>query len=110
MKNFVTNIKLFFNSLNLEALFWLTALLFLAVLPSTGTAHFTICPAANLGIDWCPGCGLGSSISLFFNGKFIESALMHPFGIPAVLILSARIISLVEENITNVYLKNKEWK
>jgi len=83
----------------LEALVWLAGLLLLAT--SDGTAHFTLCPLQNMGWDFCPGCGLGKSITLLFQGKFHASLQAHPLGIFAVIILSFRII-----NLTKHYLRN----
>jgi hypothetical protein len=89
----------FFNSL--EALIWLVALTALATVSISGT-HFTLCPLSNLGFQYCPGCGLGHSISMIFHGQFIESLQMHPFGFPAIGLLSWRIVS-VFRNSMRVY-------
>ncbi len=78
-----------------EALIWLSGLLILATL-DTGNGHITLCPLANAGLSFCPGCGLGRSIALFFDGRFTESVKMHPLGIFAVIVLSFRIINLTK--------------
>jgi hypothetical protein len=82
-----------------EAIVWIIGLLTLALI-DPGTNHFSICPISNLGFDFCPGCGLGRSISLLFRGEFMESFAAHPLGIFAVIILTYRIIQL-----TKNYLK-----
>lgn len=82
-----------------EALIWLTGLVLLASVPPEA-AHFSICPIANLGFDFCPGCGLGRSVSLLFHGRLAESFSAHPFGIFAVIVLTYRIF-----NLTRGYLK-----
>jgi hypothetical protein len=83
----------------LEALIWFFGLITLALI-SPDAGHFTICPLSNLGFDFCPGCGLGHSISLLFRGEFAKSFAAHPLGIFAVIILTYRIIHL-----TKNYLK-----
>lgn len=82
----------------LEALCWLAGLLSLA-LSDSAPSHFTLCPLKNMGVDFCPGCGLGRSITLFFHGQFIDSLHAHPMGIFAVIVLSFRIISLTKQHI-----------
>lgn len=80
----------FAKALNLEALIWITALVFLA-LNSPGCNHFTLCPIKNLGFTFCPGCGLGQSISYLFRLDFINSFHSHPLGFFAFIILLNRI-------------------
>lgn len=77
-----------------EAYIWIAGLTILAFInPYCGT-HFTICPFHNLGFKYCPGCGLGHSISYLFHGDIRASIECHILGIPAVLILVYRIIYL----------------
>ena len=86
--------------LSFELLFWVAALLLLATTSTSSlTAHqdFSFCPLANLGITWCPGCGIGRSISLLLHGQLQESLSMHWFGIPALLILLYRIFILFKQ-------------
>ena len=82
-----------------ELLVWVTGLLLLAFIDTNG--HFTLCPLKNAGWYFCPGCGLGRSISLFFNGDLTASLEAHPLGIFAVIILSFRIL-----NLTKLYVQN----
>ncbi len=79
---------------NLEAIIWLSALAWLALLDSAGETHFTFCPLQNLGVDWCPGCGLGRAVSCALHGQLAESLRHHMLGIPAIVILGARITAL----------------
>lgn len=102
MNALTLNIKHFIRTANPEVFIWLFALILLTFLPVNTSSHFTICPVANLGIDWCPGCGLGRSISLFFRGDLVNSFNAHPLGIPAVIILSGRVISLIKNSITRL--------
>jgi hypothetical protein len=83
---------------NLEAFIWLIALISLAFHDPTA-AHYSLCPLKNLGIGFCPGCGLGHAISHFFHGELLLSLEAHPLGIIAVILLSYRIISIFRKNI-----------
>jgi hypothetical protein len=77
-----------------ELVVWLGGLLILAFsYPVSG--HFSLCPLANVGILWCPGCGIGRSISYLFHGEIILSFKHHWFGIPALIILMYRIWQLL---------------
>lgn len=82
---------------HLEALIWIAALTALALTDPAETCH-SLCPLHNLGIGWCPGCGLGHAISWFFRGELLRSFEAHPLGIPAVAILLARIIAVFRKN------------
>jgi hypothetical protein len=74
-----------------EALIWIAALVFLAV-SNPADHHYTICPLDNLGISYCPGCGLGRAIGYFFRLDLESSFLSHPLGIPAVILLVYRSV------------------
>ena len=83
---------------NLECIVWLSALLVLYFAPSApDQEHFTICLFRLLGFEHCPGCGLGRSIHAFMHGNLAESWQYHWFGIPALMIILARIISLIKK-------------
>jgi hypothetical protein len=86
-----------FIRVNLEALIWLAALILLAFHDPTAS-HYSLCPLNNLGFEFCPGCGLGHSISYLFRGEIIQSLEAHPLGIFAVVLLSYRIVSLFRKN------------
>ncbi|MCH7770008.1 MAG: DUF2752 domain-containing protein [Bacteroidetes bacterium] len=90
--------KQFFKIIGFEAAVWISALLYLAFVHHPGETHFTICPIGNLGFDFCPGCGLGNSISYIFNGEYIQSFQSHPLGIFALAVLLFRIIYLIKYN------------
>jgi len=77
---------------NLEAFIWIAALIYFAASPVHSGEHFTICPLSLAGFGYCPGCGLGRSIILLLHGHVSESINMHPLAIPAVVLLSARIL------------------
>ena len=96
MKNYFIG---FFRLINPEALIWITGLIILALINVEGSSHFTVCPFNNLGIDFCPGCGLGKSIHYLLNMKIDQSLNAHPLGIFAFAVLSRRIFQLFKESI-----------
>ncbi|WP_428328076.1 DUF2752 domain-containing protein [Mucilaginibacter sp.] len=77
-----------------ELCFWVTGLVLLAMANPTEQSHFTLCPLKLLGITWCPGCGLGHSISFLFHGDISRSFHAHWLGIPALLVILNRIYVL----------------
>ncbi|MBY0245007.1 MAG: DUF2752 domain-containing protein [Sphingobacteriaceae bacterium] len=84
-----------FKKIPFELLFWIIALVLLANI-NPKDAHFSLCPLLNLGIDWCPGCGLGRSINHLFHANIYLSWQQHWFGIPALLIIFHRIFNLIK--------------
>ena len=92
--------KVIFNirMLGLEGIIWIAGFVYLAFFSNPGQSHFTICPLAHLGINYCPGCGLGNSISYIFRGEIINSISAHPLGLAAILVISFRIIELTLKN------------
>lgn len=96
----------FFQYFNLEALIWICGLIILFFLHVDGLPHFTICPFKSLGIDFCPGCGLGRSIHYFLHFEFQKSLQMHPLGIVAFFILLNRIIFLLKDNFSKLKINN----
>lgn len=88
----------FYKLISLEGLIWISALIYLAFFNNPAEAHFTICPLSNLGFEHCPGCGLGTSISMLFRGEFPQSFDTHWLAIPALLIILYRIFSLIKSN------------
>lgn len=86
-----------------ELLIWLIALISLAC-TDPQAHHFTLCPLANLGLTWCPGCGLGRAISYIFHADISGSFRQHWFGIPALFILLHRIGRLSHKFIAELQL------
>jgi len=80
---------------NLEAGMWLFGLIYLASINPYSNAHLTLCGFKLIGIDNCPGCGLGRSISFLFRGDFQNSFEMHPLGFLAFGLIIYRIFSLI---------------
>ncbi|MBN9349549.1 MAG: DUF2752 domain-containing protein [Chitinophagaceae bacterium] len=83
-----------------ELSFWILSLSGLYFLPMP-VDGFSFCPFHMLGLHFCPGCGLGKSIHLAFHGEFSASFRMHPFGIPAIFIITSRIISIFKQKHLN---------
>jgi hypothetical protein len=91
----ITFVKKIFSfiSKNFELIFWIGGLVYLAILPEQN--HFSFCPLKNAGFQFCPGCGIGNSISLIFHLKIFESFKAHPLGLFAFIIIILRIIQLI---------------
>ena len=79
---------------NFELLFWLTSLILLAGMNPENNLHYSLCIFKFLGFTFCPGCGLGHSISFLFRGDITSSIHAHPLGIFALLIITLRIYKL----------------
>jgi hypothetical protein len=90
-----------------EAVFWLSGLIYLLFINPYQVQHFTLCPFHNLGISFCPGCGLGRSISFFYHGDLFHSIKTHPLGIIAFVLITLRTTKLFIRMINN-YQKSKE--
>ncbi len=94
----INKLKIFLKTFPLEGYLWLAALLILAILNIEST-HVTLCPFNNLGIGFCPGCGLGRSIHYFIRLDFTGSFSAHPFGGVAFLVLLYRIFLLAKNSV-----------
>jgi len=90
-----------------EALLWLVGLIYLIFINPYQTQQFTLCPFHNLGITFCPGCGLGRSISFLYHGDFQNSFQTHPLGIIAFVLIFNRIVQLLNK-MKNNYHKIRE--
>ena len=77
----------------LEAFLWIGGLLLMAIMAPTN-AHASLCPFSALGLGFCPGCGLGHSVSYLARGDFQASFMAHPLGMFAVAVLLWRIIQI----------------
>ena len=96
MKNLIINIYRLISQIPLEALMWAGALIYLFFIDPYKTQHYSLCLFNNLGIDFCPGCGIGRSISMLYHGDIIHSLNMHPLGVFALMILLLRIYKLIK--------------
>jgi len=81
-----------------ELFFWVGAIAALAFSSPEGQ-HYTLCPLNNFGLDYCPGCGLGRSISCAFHGNITGSFEWHPLGFFAIGVIVHRIITLIRSSI-----------
>jgi hypothetical protein len=91
-------VKRIFN-FPIEALAWSLALVVLWWYTPGSEDHFTVCPLYHLGFAYCPGCGLGRSISFLLHGDIAGSFSAHPLGIFAVIVLSYRIFELTKKHL-----------
>lgn len=83
--------------LHFEWIFLALGMLLLAFTNPFGYSA-SLCLIDAAGFSFCPGCGLGTSITLFFRGELIQSFESHPAGIPAVFIITSRIGSIFYRN------------
>ena len=84
----------FIIRLPLEAMVWILGLMLLALYDPFQQEHMTLCFFNNLGFTYCPGCGLGRSVSFLMHGHVMKSLEAHFLGIPAVIMLTFRIFQL----------------
>ena len=85
-----------------EAVIWSSALVALFFMdPGSG---ISLCPFKALGINWCPGCGIGHSIHYTLHFRFGAAWREHPLGIAATAVLIWQTIkSLPITNKNNNY-------
>lgn len=76
-----------------ELVLWPMALLALAIM-HPDRPFISFCPLKWLGIPFCPGCGLGRSVSYLLHGDLAASWHTHKFGVLALPILLHRCFSL----------------
>ncbi len=107
-----SDFKKFFGLFNPEALIWISGLILLALLKVDNSSHFTICPFKNIGIDFCPGCGLGKSIHYLLHLKIEQSLNAHPLGLFAFAVLVRRIYGLIISSFSDIkiYFSNNREK
>ena len=82
-----------------EIIFWATAIFVLFASNPSDHSHYSLCIFKNLGFTYCPGCGLGHSISWLLHGNVAASFNAHPLGIFALPIIFYRIITLAKYNL-----------
>jgi hypothetical protein len=83
-----------------ELLFWTAALISLALSDPSKPGQYSLCPFKAMGFTWCPGCGLGHSISWLLHGNLTNSWHAHWLGIPALCIILYRIYSLLASRLS----------
>lgn len=85
---------LFLVKSNVEIYFWLLSLVSLYFLNVDGQS---LCLFRFVGVEWCPGCGLGHAIHAAMHFDFATSFSEHFFGVPALLIIAHRITQLISK-------------
>lgn len=93
--------------LHFEWIALISGLLLMAFLDPFSQAP-SICPIDRLGFDFCPGCGLGTSIAYAARGNLTASFHSHPLGLFAILVIMARIGSIFRRNYEFKKQKNEE--
>lgn len=95
--NVLKKIKIFIRTFGLEGVIWLAALSYLALALPSVYERFHFCWFKLIGLgEYCPGCGLGHSITAFLHGNISQSWELHKLGIPAVAVLVGRILQLAK--------------
>lgn len=80
----------------LELILWIGSIIaILTINPYSDS--FSLCPLHNLGLDWCPGCGLGRAMNLLARGEFKASWEMHPLASLAYGVIFHRIWILIKQ-------------
>ncbi|MEP1150268.1 MAG: DUF2752 domain-containing protein [Balneola sp.] len=85
---------------HIEWIAFLSGLILMGALDPTvqGTS---LCLLEFVGINFCPGEGLGHSIAWFFRGELNNSFEANLFGPLAVVILSLRILHIWKDLLNN---------
>jgi hypothetical protein len=92
---------------HLEWFVFSLGLILLAVM-SPDNAGTSLCLFDWVGIDFCPGEGLGHSISYTFRGNINAALESHLAGPAAVIILILRIVFIWKNMITTKLTEKKE--
>jgi hypothetical protein len=80
----------------LELILWIGSIVaILTINPYSDS--FSLCPLDNLGLHWCPGCGLGRGMNLLARGEFLASWEMHPLASLAYGVIFHRIWVLIKQ-------------
>ncbi len=89
--------KTFFDKY-FELIVWITALVSIGFMDLKNQS-FSFCIFKLYGFTWCPGCGLAHAIGYAMHGNLTASFHEHFFGIPALVIIVNRIITLFNTNL-----------
>ena len=95
----MVKIQNLYRQIPIELLFFSLGLLFLYFI-NPNKIHSSICPFANLGFVFCPGCGLGRSLYYLMHFQVGKSWEMHPLGFFGFAVITFRIYTLTR-NILN---------
>lgn len=79
-----------------------TGLFLLAMMDPEVANGPSLCLFDAIGISFCPGEGLGHSISYVFHGQIDNALRANMFGPVAIAILGGRIIQLLLKNYKSI--------
>lgn len=97
-------IKDFFKK-NFEVITFTSGLVLLAIMnPETANGP-GFCVLEQLGVSFCPGDGLGHSISYLFRGELSNALQANVLGPFALVVLIGRILHLLIKNHLNTNTK-----
>lgn len=91
-----------------ELFFWVSGITFLACINPESSSLPTFCVLKMLGVAYCPGCGLGSSISYLLRGEFGRSLGSHPLGVFALIVIVHRITVLLRSMLSSTHHQSKK--
>lgn len=80
-----------------EILAFSVGLLLLVFMDPSNVSGPDFCLFEQIGITFCPGDGLGHSISYTFRGQFYNAMQANLLGPFAIAILSGRIVHLIKK-------------
>ncbi len=83
-------------------MFWVAGICILFFMPAD-TEQTSLCIFRLVGIDKCPGCGLGHSIHYALHLNIEQSLQEHLLGVPATFIILFRIKQLIYPKKTTIY-------
>jgi hypothetical protein len=86
------------RSMEFEAFIWISALIYLILIDPNASNHLNFCFFSLIGVEYCPGCGLGRSISMILHGYVLSSFQIHPLGFFAIVIIVLRITKLLNKS------------
>ena len=81
-------------------MFWIGGLALLSFLDPARSPTFDLCLYKFIGVDFCPGCGLGRSVSFLMHGEPVQSLNAHVLGPFALIVIIFRIIVLTKNSLT----------
>lgn len=93
----------FLRRVPLEAVVWAGALAALAWTDPAGEGLLNLCGfrllglPQLLGLEGCPGCGLGHAVAYLLDGQLMPALRTHPLAPFALAMLVGRIAVLVRE-------------
>jgi Protein of unknown function (DUF2752) len=93
---YMNEVKQWAKQFPLELIFWIGSIAAILTINPEVEA-FSLCPLHNLGIEWCPGCGLGKAMNLLARGEFQASWQLHPASALAYGVIFHRIYVLSKQ-------------